>query len=59
MNSLKSKIWHFLVDENGPTSVEYAVMLALIVMVCIATIAQVGQNTADSYVPVRNALAAP
>ena len=59
MNSLKSKIWHFLVDEQGPTAVEYAIMLALIIMVCIATIAQVGTNTSDSLIPVRNVLAGP
>lgn len=29
-------------DENGPTAVEYAVMLALIACVCIAAIALVG-----------------
>lgn len=31
-----------LVDESGPTSVEYAVMLALILIVCIASIFAVG-----------------
>jgi pilus assembly protein Flp/PilA len=34
----------FLKDESGPTAVEYAIMLALIVIVCIATITQVGAN---------------
>ncbi|HCO23955.1 MAG: Flp family type IVb pilin [Gimesia sp.] len=35
----------FLVDEDGPTAVEYAVMLAAIVMVCIAAIAAIGTRT--------------
>jgi pilus assembly protein Flp/PilA len=36
---------HFLVSEDGPTSVEYAVMLALIITVCVATIGTLGLNT--------------
>jgi pilus assembly protein Flp/PilA len=32
----------FLRSEDGPTAVEYAVMLALIVVVCLAAISQVG-----------------
>jgi pilus assembly protein Flp/PilA len=41
--------WHdcllrFLVAEDGPTAVEYAVMLALIVVVCIAAITTLGKN---------------
>lgn len=38
MNLLKK----FLTSEDGPTAVEYAVMLALIVVVCIGTITAVG-----------------
>jgi pilus assembly protein Flp/PilA len=41
-------------DEEGATMVEYALMLALIAVVCIATVAIIGtrantkfQNTAD------------
>lgn len=45
MNILRKRIERFLVSEDGPTAVEYAVMLALIVMVCIASIAAVGTNT--------------
>ena len=59
MNISAKRIMHFLVSEDGPTSVEYAVMLALIVVVCLATITQVGSNTNDTYVNVRNALAGP
>ena len=35
---------HFLRNEDGPTAVEYAVMLALIVVVCIAAITTLGSN---------------
>ena len=33
---------HFLQNEDGPTAVEYAVMLALIIVVCIAAITTLG-----------------
>ncbi|WP_417379236.1 Flp family type IVb pilin [Gimesia sp.] len=39
----------FLVEEDGPTAVEYAVMLAAIVMVCIAAIAAIGTRTNDLF----------
>ncbi|MGL4420528.1 MAG: Flp family type IVb pilin [Gemmataceae bacterium] len=34
----------FLKQEEGPTAVEYAVMLALIIVVCIAAVATLGSN---------------
>jgi pilus assembly protein Flp/PilA len=34
----------FLTAEDGPTAVEYAVMLALIVVVCITAITALGSN---------------
>jgi pilus assembly protein Flp/PilA len=40
-----SRILTFLKSEDGPTAVEYAVMLALIIAVCIAAIGAVGSNT--------------
>lgn len=39
------RILNFLRSEDGPTAVEYAVMLALIIAVCIAAIGAVGNNT--------------
>jgi pilus assembly protein Flp/PilA len=44
-----SHLKKFLRDESGPTAVEYAVMLALIVVVCIAAINQMANATADSF----------
>jgi len=38
------KTVRFLKAEDGPTAVEYAVMLALIVVVCIAAITQIGSS---------------
>lgn len=34
----------FIEREDGPTAVEYAVMLALIIVVCLAAITALGQN---------------
>lgn len=42
-------LWHFLEAEDGPTAVEYAVMLALIVAACMAGIELLVTATADSY----------
>jgi pilus assembly protein Flp/PilA len=40
---------NFLADESGPTAVEYAVMLALIIVVCIAAIATLGTNANNTF----------
>ena len=39
----------FLREEDGPTAVEYAVMLALIVVVCIAAITTLGSNAKNTF----------
>jgi pilus assembly protein Flp/PilA len=44
LRSLIRQSVSFLRQEEGPTAVEYAVMLALIVVVCIAAITTLGQN---------------
>ena len=41
----------FLVSEDGPTAVEYAVMLALIVIVCLAAIQAIGTNANTMVIP--------
>jgi pilus assembly protein Flp/PilA len=46
----------FLSDENGPTAVEYAVMLALMVVVFIATIAVLGTNSNNTFKRVSTSL---
>ena len=47
------KWWHaverFLSSEDGPTAVEYAVMLALIIVVCIAAIQTLGTNANKTF----------
>ena len=52
MNLLKK----FLTSEDGPTAVEYAVMLALSVVVCIGTITAVGTKVNTSFNATKTAL---
>jgi pilus assembly protein Flp/PilA len=40
---------NFLVSDDGPTAVEYAFMLALIVMVCLTAITSVGTKTSTTF----------
>jgi pilus assembly protein Flp/PilA len=46
----------FIRGEDGPTSVEYAVMLATIVLVCVSAITLVGGETSDFWANNRTAL---
>ena len=49
MKSITKKLVNFLKAEDGPTAVEYAVMLALIVVVCIAAITTLGSNANSTF----------
>jgi len=49
MNKLASRVVEFLKKEDGPTAVEYAVMLALIIVVCIAAITALGTNASQTF----------
>jgi pilus assembly protein Flp/PilA len=40
---------NFLKNEDGPTAVEYAVMLALIIVVCITAITTLGTNSNNTF----------
>jgi pilus assembly protein Flp/PilA len=46
---LIKKTVRFLKKEDGPTAVEYAVMLALIIVVCIAAITALGSNANQTF----------
>jgi pilus assembly protein Flp/PilA len=56
MKSFAQKVQRFLVSEDGPTAVEYAVMLALIVVVCLTAITQVGKNASTSFDKIQSQL---
>ena len=49
MKNLANSVKRFLVSEDGPTAVEYAVMLALIIVVCIAAISALGSNASNTF----------
>ena len=53
-----SRLKHFLRSEDGPTVVEYAVMIALIIAVCIGAITLVGGGTYDFWQNNKNQLEA-
>ncbi len=56
MKLISRDIKVFLQSEDGPTAVEYAVMLALIVVVCLTAIRAVGTNANNKFNAVKNAL---
>lgn len=49
MNTFATKLHNFIESEDGPTAVEYAVMLALIVIVCLTAIQAIGQNANTTF----------
>lgn len=54
--SLLTTIREFLRAEDGPTAVEYAVMLALIVIVCLTAITSIGNNAKTSFTKIATSL---
>ena len=49
ITTMLQKIRQFLVSEDGPTAVEYAVMLALIVIVCLTAIQSLGTQANTTF----------
>jgi pilus assembly protein Flp/PilA len=49
MRQLGQWVKNFLKNEDGPTAVEYAVMLALIIVVCITSITLLGSNANNTF----------
>ena len=56
MKSFATKVGRFLKSEDGPTAVEYAVMLALIILVSLAAITTVGTTTESTFTKIGTAL---
>jgi pilus assembly protein Flp/PilA len=53
---MMTAIRNFLTNEDGPTAVEYAVMLALIIVVCLAAISFIGTQASSTFSTVGNTL---
>lgn len=49
MKKIANSIKKFMASEDGPTAVEYAVMLALIIVVCLAAVSAVGSNANSKF----------
>lgn len=49
MQSLISHVRHFVKSEDGPTAVEYAVMLALILVACITIVQTLGTSVSGTF----------
>jgi len=49
MRKFGQAVWNFVKNEDGPTAVEYAVMLALIIVVCIGAVRVLGTNASSTF----------
>ena len=56
MKNLAKKMQRFLTSEDGPTAVEYAVMLALIIIVCLTAINAIGTKANTTFTNVGNSI---
>ncbi len=54
-----NRMREFLVSEDGPTATEYAVMLALIVVVCLSAISALGTWLKGTFETVKTSLENP
>lgn len=52
MQKILNSVVNFIQREDGPTAVEYAVMLALIIVVCITAITALGTNANKTFTSV-------
>ena len=57
MRKFAERVINFVKREDGPTAVEYAVMLALIIVVCITAITALGTNANKTFSSVSNTIA--
>lgn len=57
LSKMLSRAAEFFRREDGPTAVEYAVMMALIIVVCMTTIGTLGTNSNQTYSKVSSRLA--
>ena len=57
MRVLAEAVVRFLQKEDGPTAVEYAVMLALNVVLCIAAITAMGTNANKTFNKINSSFA--
>ena len=56
MLKMLKRLRKFLAEEDGPTSIEYMVMVSIIVIVCLITINAIGQATQTSLSNTSNSI---
>ncbi|RLS23556.1 MAG: Flp family type IVb pilin [Planctomycetota bacterium] len=56
MRTLQEKLVKFFKSEDGPTAVEYAVMVALIIVVAISAITVLGEKTSGVFTATASAI---
>jgi pilus assembly protein Flp/PilA len=56
MKAFVSQVQRFLASEDGPTAVEYAVMLALILVACITIVTNLGTTVSGTFSKVNSTL---
>jgi pilus assembly protein Flp/PilA len=49
MRTCFDRLMRFLRAEDGPTAVEYAVMLSLIIVVCLVAVTTLGKNASGTF----------
>jgi pilus assembly protein Flp/PilA len=57
MNRCRQAILEFMKEEDGPTSIEYAVMLGLIIVVCLTAVATLGNDAVAKFCAAADVLA--
>lgn len=58
MQALVTRVSRFLKSEDGPTAVEYAVMLALILVACITIVTSLGTSASSTFSKVNDSMKA-
>jgi len=56
MKSFVNRVKSFLRDEEGATATEYAVMLALIIVIALGAISALGQKVSSTFTQVENTI---
>ena len=56
MKNFAINLKRFFKSEDGPTAVEYAVMLSLIIVVCLTAVTSIGQNANSTFTNVSGQL---
>ncbi len=59
IKNFANKIKRFLKSEDGPTAVEYAVMLSLIIVICLGAVRSIGTNASSTFSAVASQISGP